>query len=715
MATDRAMADSQYNPVATEEVATPSLSEAGDSKWLPSSNPPMNTPTFEDPPSLKDTQETSSASAQSTAVAIPVLLTQYFKKRNQSSDTSSATTSATPTTSLVLPDGPLPTAGTDGSLIQMDNGELFMYSNGYGGDWATNPDDPFAPGGKAQSWSKRVGSEEWVWGTDVIRGVNLGGWLVTEPFIVPALYEKYASVGGFPVIDEWMLCIAMGKNVEKELHNHYATFITERDFAEIAAAGLNWVRIPIGFWAIGTMEHEPFLESASWTYFLKAIEWARKYGLRIYLDLHALPGSQNGWNHSGKGGSINFMNGVMGIANAQRTLTYIRILTEFVSQEQYRDVVCMLGIVNEILWKTIGQTSIESFYYAAYDTVRNATGLGTGNGPYVALHDAFQGLKPWENFLSGSDRVVIDQHPYLAFWKDNTLTLGEMVDKPCEWALATNRSSRVFGVTVGGEFSTAINDCGLWLNGVGSTPTNADCARWDDWERYDQATIDNLKKVTLASMDALQNFFFWTWKIGNSTNLQTSSSPLWHYKLGLQRGWIPKDPREAAGHCASVLQSSDVFDGRHPATATGGAGAGTLSANQARAFPPATLSPSFSGTQMTLLPTYTPTGTVKTLFAPTFTLAPSATVGTGWTNVKDQGLAYVPVNGCDYPNLPQYLLYTMRFFVVLPFLLAAIALARPVEDNEDGFFGSKKKTPSLKDGLLGAAAPVIAIGKETSV
>ncbi len=56
----------------------------------------------------------------------------------------------------------------------------------------------------------------------------------------------------------------------------------------------------------------------------------------------------------------------------------------------------------------------------------------------------------------------------------------------------------------------------------------------------------------------------------------------------------------------------------------------------------------------------------------------------------------------------------MRFFVVLPLLLAAIALARPVEDNEDGLF-SKKKTPSLKDGLLGAAAPAIAIGKETSV
>jgi hypothetical protein len=26
-----------------------------------------------------------------------------------------------------------------------------------------------------------------------------------------------------------------------------------------------------------------------------SVAWARKYGLRIYLDLHALPGSQNSW------------------------------------------------------------------------------------------------------------------------------------------------------------------------------------------------------------------------------------------------------------------------------------------------------------------------------------------------------------------------------------------------------------------------------------
>ncbi|PFH51213.1 glycoside hydrolase family 5 protein [Amanita thiersii Skay4041] len=548
----------------------------------------------------------------------------------------------------------------------MEDGSKFVYLNDFGGEWAYDPKKPFAEGGKAQSWGKTIGGkEEWVWGGDVARGVNLGGWLVTEPFICPGLYEKYLNnSNGVEIKDEWTLSLAMGSKLAQEMEEHYKTFITERDFAEIAAAGLNWVRIPIGFWAIETMNDEPFLEGVSWKYFLKAIQWGRKYGIRIYLDLHALPGSQNGWNHSGKSGSVNFMNGVMGIANAQRTLTYLRILTQFVSQDQYKDVVGIVGIVNEILWDTIGKDSVQSFYFAAHAAIRGSTGTGAGAGPYIAIHEGFQGV--WVSiacysFLSGADRVVLDQHPVLSW---NRLYFHST------WAIATNQSQKVFGVTVGGEFSTAITDCGLWyvLNGIGSTPSNPDCSVWDDWKSYNASTIDGLKQVTLATMDALQNFFFWTWKIGDSTVLGTSSSPLWHYRLGLQQGWIPKDPREAAGHCAAVLSSSQIFDGVYPSTATGGvgaivwfddgganltqAGAGTIDPAQAtsHAFPPSTLSPSFSGTQISLLPTYTPTGTIKTLHAPTFTAAPSADVGDGWNNDADSGLAFVPVKGCQYPD-----------------------------------------------------------------
>lgn len=217
--------------------------------------------------------------------------------------------------------------------------------------------------------------------------------------------------------------------------------------------------------------------------------------------------------------------------------------------------------------------------------------------------------------------------------------------------MPTNQSQEVFGITLGGEFATAINDCGLWVNGI-QNPEPPDCQVWDDWSAYNATLINSLLQVTLATMDALQDFFFWTWKIGNSTVLGTSSSPLWHYQLGLQEGWIPKDPRDAVGHCAALLGTPQPFDGTFPLTATGGPGAGTVDPAQtsSHTFPPTTISPSFSATQIALLPTYTPTGTIKTLFAPTFTAAPSAAVGNGWKNSADTALDYVPVSGCHYPD-----------------------------------------------------------------
>ncbi|KAG8830085.1 hypothetical protein FRC18_008679 [Serendipita sp. 400] len=231
------------------------------------------------------------------------------------------------------------TTGGDGSLVTKDDGSTFMYNNTFGGFWVLDPSNPLNESAQAQSWTKPL-SQQWQWGVDKMYGVNLGGWLTLEPFISPALYEEF-----YPdAVDEWTLSehLQAKYNSLDVIENHYKTFIVEEDFAQIAAAGLNWVRIPIPFWAIQKYDNEPFLERTAWTYFLKAIEWARKYGIRINLDFHALPGSQNGWNHSGKlglNGEFNFMRGVMGIANAQRAMDYIRILAEFISQPEYKNVV----------------------------------------------------------------------------------------------------------------------------------------------------------------------------------------------------------------------------------------------------------------------------------------------------------------------------------------------------------------------------------------
>ena len=66
------------------------------------------------------------------------------------------------------------TAGKTGSKVTMEDGSTFVYTNDFGGDWAMDPKLPFAAGGQAQSWTPRVGKDDWVWGKDVVKGVNLG-------------------------------------------------------------------------------------------------------------------------------------------------------------------------------------------------------------------------------------------------------------------------------------------------------------------------------------------------------------------------------------------------------------------------------------------------------------------------------------------------------------------------------------------------------------
>jgi len=147
-------------------------------------------------------------------------------------------------------------------------------------------------------------------------------------------------------------------------------------------------------------------------------------------------------------------------------------------------------------------------------------------------------------------------------------------------------------------------------------------------------------------MDALQNWFFWTWKIGNATN-GTVQAPFWSYQLGLENGWMPTDPRAANGVCGNTSPWQPPL----APSQTGGSGAGQIpsSVSVSLAWPPTSISN--AGAAVTLLPHYTHTGTIPTLSTPSFTsAAKSVTPGDGWENPSDTlGLA-VPIATCNYPS-----------------------------------------------------------------
>ncbi|KAJ7071561.1 glycoside hydrolase [Mycena amicta] len=620
------------------------------------------------------------------AVVIAIVVAIVSRHHNDDPDaaTSNSNNSSSSDSSGESSNKNLATTGSDGSTVILDSGDTFTYNNSFGG--LADPANPTA-GGRANSWTPLL-NETWTWGVDRINGVNIGGWFVLEPFIAPALFQPYPSAG-----DEWSLSQLMlaDGTLETTLESHYATFITEQDLAQIAGAGLNWIRVAIPFWAIGTWADvgtdafgtganggtvsEPFLSGVCWKYIVRMLGWARKYGLRVNLDLHTIPGSQNGYNHSGKMGQINFLNGPMGIANAQRALDVIRIITEFVAQEQYQEVVQIFGLMNEPIMSTMGRDQLYSFYLYAHDMVRGITGMGAGKGPYISLHDGFVGLESWAGFMPGSDRVILDTHPYFSFsgnpnnapiaTSENALDAaagGVWPSQACSgWGGGMNTSRAAFGITIAGEFSNGFNDCGLYLHGVNGTTTyGGDCNYWQDASQWNTSVKAGLEAFALGQMDALQDWFFWTWKIGEAQN-GIVSSPLWSYKAGLDGGWMPTDPRVAVGKCAQVGAAGQPWVGTFSSWQTGGAGAGTVDPNARSTWgqwPPATI----SNAKGSILLTYTATATIPSLTYAVPTIVPTGTasesvvsmpaesMGNGWANAADTTLAMAPVAGCTYPD-----------------------------------------------------------------
>ncbi|KAH7097156.1 glycoside hydrolase [Auriculariales sp. MPI-PUGE-AT-0066] len=562
--------------------------------------------------------------------------------------------------------------GRDGDTVTTSAGAKFVYANSFNGYFVVDSKNPYNSGARAQDWSPAL-NETWDWNVHKIRGVNFGGWLVPEPFIVPGLYQKYMNSSTNTVQisgDEWSLSQAMAQDPQglaAAMEDHYKTFITEEDVAQLPGAGLNFIRLPIGFWAIETWtdveEAEPFLAHVSWKYALQAIEWCRKYGIRVNLDLHAVPGAQNPWNHSGKGGNINFLSGAMGYANAQRGLDYMRTIIEFISQPEYSNVVVMFGIVNE---PDVDIPTLQNFYRHAHDVLRSVTGFGAGKGPFLSIHDRFQGPAVWFGFMSGADRVALDQHPYFAFGAGNAPEIEPFIARSCEeWGPDFMQSQTAFGVTTAGEWSLGFNDCGLYINGVRDTHVTQGCAAWDTWEEYDDTKKTQLLNFASAQMDTFAHWFFWTWKIGEDWTGHVRC-PLWSYKLGLDNGWIPRDPRTAEGACQRAGSERGTA-APHSAWQTGGAGAGTFLAGQPSAvWPPASL-PGLEPTSG-LWPTYTAARAAVTL--PPIANNPKsvttndnpyyATAGfggqalsssvDGWANNKDTAQMVTRVSGCAYPD-----------------------------------------------------------------
>lgn len=221
-------------------------------------------------------------------------------------------------------------------------------------------------------------------------GVNLGGWLVLEPWMTPSLFT------GLQARDEYGFCQELGSEARDILRIHRQNFITETDFQWLANHGINAVRIPIGHWIFGRAK--PYIGGIE--YLDQAMVWAEKYGLDVVIDLHGAPGSQNGRDHSGRRGAVNW-------AHPDYVAASLRTIRKLA--ERYAGVPSLGGIelLNEPSTKLYRPT-VAKYYEQAYGIIRRHCGSDVA----VIIPEAVRPRR-WRQHLAGDfQNVLIDTHQY---------------------------------------------------------------------------------------------------------------------------------------------------------------------------------------------------------------------------------------------------------------------------------------------------------------
>lgn len=233
----------------------------------------------------------------------------------------------------------------------------------------------------------------WDWtGDEKAYGVALGNWLLLERWMdedwfmcvsslsttLPTFADTdlsfSSSAGDEEVYDEWNWSIAVqesGQNVTQVLQDRFDSFITEHDILAMSNAGVSMVRIPIGFWAfIETEGDEPYANAGQLQQIDRILPDLYEHGMHVILDLHGLPGSQNGAQPSGHNSStLEFYNA----DQQKRSDETVEAAIQYIQDSRYSFLFAGLAVCNEPVTYSDKQLDVlGEFYERSYEKTSEA-------------------------------------------------------------------------------------------------------------------------------------------------------------------------------------------------------------------------------------------------------------------------------------------------------------------------------------------------------
>jgi len=352
---------------------------------------------------------------------------------------------------------------------------------------------------------------------DKIRGVNIGGWLVLEKWMLPDVFT-----GAFAnAVDQWSFDQIPG--AKAALHQHWSTYFTEADVENLAGWGINAVRIPIGYWAYeNTCKDTPYIKGAD-KFLQKAVGWCQKHGIKVLIDAHGSPGSQNGFDNSGHSGQAGWQSG----DNLKITTDVLLKITKKYGTAKYADTVFAIEMTNEpISWGANKFTTTQSWSQTTYAAIKKAA---TNPNLAVIMHDGFMGPASWQSVgstVNGKNKKLaksqfwIDVHMYQnQDDADKALNQQQHIEKACNYASTEFLPKSSNLPVVVGEWTGATDICaypdGTTTAGTSCNVDGCQCSANTWVGQWNAPLIAATRKFFEAQMDVYEantkGWFMWSY------------------------------------------------------------------------------------------------------------------------------------------------------------------------------------------------------------
>jgi hypothetical protein len=309
----------------------------------------------------------------------------------------------------------------------------------------------------------------------VIRGINLGNWLVPEGYMF-----KFRRMHAPKEINR-LIERLVGPATAAEFWDIFReNYVTEDDIRFIKAAGFNTVRVPLHYALFMDLADPSRYDGPGYRLLDRVIAWSRAAGLKVIVDLHAAPGGQTGVNHDdGTGFPLVFY-----VPSYRRqTIDLWRHLAE-----RYRDEPTILGydLLNEPIspYNDVDYLNprLEPLYQEIVAAIRSVdphhvvfTAAAQWSTNFAVFGRPFDDniAYTYHKFWASTERDSVQSYVNFANRYDVPIFLGESGELTDDWNRAFRQLNERFG----------INWCFWTFKNLDSPSTVISAPLPDGWDR----------------------------------------------------------------------------------------------------------------------------------------------------------------------------------------------------------------------------------------